>query len=47
MYKSIKKTNRGGKGGGGDIFSMGNSAAKQFGVDINVKTKFKDVAGLD
>jgi len=36
----------GGKGGG-DFFGMGKSNAKVFGIDSIVKTKFKDVAGLD
>ena len=29
-----------------DIFSFGKSNVKVLGVDINVKVRFKDVAGL-
>lgn len=37
----------GGGGKGNDVFNMGKSNVKVFGVDSQVKTKFKDVAGLD
>lgn len=33
-------------GGGRDIFSFGNANVKIFGIDVNVKVKFNDVAGL-
>jgi AFG3 family protein len=32
---------------GGDILGMNKSGAKVFGVETKIKTKFKDVAGLD
>ncbi|KAG6911529.1 hypothetical protein DXG01_011831 [Tephrocybe rancida] len=34
-------------GSGGGIFSIGKSRAKLFNKDTEVKTKFKDVAGMD
>ncbi|KAG5647617.1 Mitochondrial inner membrane m-AAA protease component [Asterophora parasitica] len=34
-------------GAGGGIFSIGKSRAKLFNKDTEVKTKFKDVAGMD
>ncbi len=36
-----------GKGGGSDIFNVGKSQVKVYGLDNKIKTKFKDVAGLD
>eukprot|EP00330_Aristerostoma_sp_ATCC50986_P010559 CAMPEP_0114588888 /NCGR_PEP_ID=MMETSP0125-20121206/11488_1 /TAXON_ID=485358 ORGANISM="Aristerostoma sp., Strain ATCC 50986" /NCGR_SAMPLE_ID=MMETSP0125 /ASSEMBLY_ACC=CAM_ASM_000245 /LENGTH=569 /DNA_ID=CAMNT_0001785529 /DNA_START=585 /DNA_END=2294 /DNA_ORIENTATION=- len=43
---------RGGKGGGmgnpfGDILGMGKTNVRIYGVDNKIKTRFKDVAGLD
>ncbi|GLB36031.1 putative peptidase family M41 [Lyophyllum shimeji] len=38
---------RSGGGAGGGIFSIGKSRAKLFNKDTEVKTKFKDVAGMD
>jgi AFG3 family protein len=38
---------RGSGGSGGGIFSIGKSKAKMFSKDNQVKTKFKDVAGMD
>ncbi|MCJ1307060.1 AAA ATPase afg3 [Agyrium rufum] len=38
---------RGGAGGGSNIFNMGKSKAKRFNHETAVKTKFKDVAGMD
>jgi len=38
----------GGQGGGpGDIFNMGKSQVKIYGIDNKIKTRFKDVAGQD
>ena len=37
----------GGKGGMGDMFSYGKSNATVYGEDKKIKTKFKDVAGLE
>ncbi len=37
----------GGGSGGGQIFSIGKSKAKVFDKDSDVKTRFKDVAGLE
>ena len=37
----------GGAGGGGQIFNIGKSKAKLFDQDTQVKTTFKDVAGLE
>src|SRR5690606_32489658 len=37
----------GGGGGGGQIFNIGKSRAKLFDENIDVKTSFKDVAGLE
>jgi len=34
------------KGAGQDIFGMGKSKIKVFGIDSKVKVKFSDVAGL-
>ncbi|EGR33789.1 hypothetical protein IMG5_037830 [Ichthyophthirius multifiliis] len=54
VYKQFKVNTKPSKGGGGfgsgdgrDIFSMGKSNVKIFGVGTKVKTKFKDVAGQD
>ncbi|TFL06779.1 peptidase family M41-domain-containing protein [Pterulicium gracile] len=38
---------RGSSAGGGGIFNIGKSKAKMFNKDIDVKVKFKDVAGMD
>jgi len=38
---------RGASNAGGGIFSMGKSRARMFNKDTDVKTKFKDVAGMD
>ncbi|KAF8898874.1 peptidase family M41-domain-containing protein [Infundibulicybe gibba] len=38
---------RGSGSSGGGIFSIGKSKAKMFNKDTEVKTKFKDVAGMD
>jgi ATP-dependent Zn protease len=37
----------GGKGGFGDIFSMGKSNVTVYGVDKKIKTRFKHVAGME
>jgi len=37
----------GGRGGMGDIFGMGKSNVQIYGVDKNIKTKFKHVAGME
>lgn len=37
----------GGGGGPGGIFSIGKSKAKMFNHETDIKTKFKDVAGMD
>jgi AFG3 family protein len=37
----------GGPGGGGNIFNVGKSKAQLFDKESNVKTDFKDVAGLE
>ena len=37
----------GGKGGMGDIFSMGKSNVQVYGVDKKIKSRFKHVAGMD
>ena len=36
----------GGGGGGGQIFNIGKSKAKLFDANAEIKTTFKDVAGL-
>ncbi|KAF6766531.1 peptidase family M41-domain-containing protein [Ephemerocybe angulata] len=41
----LSRKGSGGRGGG--IFSIGKSKAKMFNKDNQVKTKFKDVAGMD
>lgn len=46
LFKSLKSTlsnvNK-----GGDVFGMGKSNVKVYGLDSKVKVTFKDVAGLD
>jgi len=37
----------GGKGGFGDIFSMGKSNVTVYGVDKKIKARFKHVAGME
>ena len=37
----------GGGGGGGQIFNIGKSKAKLFDEKTDIKTTFKDVAGLE
>lgn len=37
----------GGKGGMGDMFSMGKSNVTVYGVDKKIKSRFKHVAGMD
>lgn len=44
MYYMSKKASMGGMGG---PMSFGKSTAKKFNQETNVKTKFKDVAGMD
>jgi cell division protease FtsH len=43
----IMKKMSGGGGGGGQIFNIGKSKAKLFDEKTDVKTSFKDVAGLE
>jgi cell division protease FtsH len=43
----MKKMSGGGGGGGGQIFNIGKSKAKLFDEKTDVKTSFKDVAGLE
>ncbi len=43
----MRRMSGGGSGGGGQIFSIGKSKAKLFDQDQQVKTTFKDVAGLE
>jgi AFG3 family protein len=38
---------RGASSSGGGIFNIGKSKAKMFNKDVDVKVKFKDVAGMD
>lgn len=51
FYVSRRATGLGGPGGGaggpGGIFNIGKSKAKMFNHESEVKTKFKDVAGMD
>ncbi|KAA1111055.1 AAA ATPase afg3 [Puccinia graminis f. sp. tritici] len=51
FYVSRRATGMGGAGGGaggpGGIFNIGKSKAKMFNHESEVKTKFKDVAGMD
>ena len=50
VYKSVRMSiNQAQKGGGigSDIFNLGKSNVKIFDIDNAVKTKFKDVAGLE
>ncbi|HUX54367.1 MAG TPA: ATP-dependent zinc metalloprotease FtsH [Williamwhitmania sp.] len=43
----LRRMNKGGAGGGGNIFSVGKSRAQLFDKESNVKTNFNDVAGLE
>jgi cell division protease FtsH len=43
----MRRMSGGGSGGGGQIFSIGKSKAKLFDENQQVKTSFKDVAGLE
>jgi cell division protease FtsH len=43
----MRKMSSGGSGAGGQIFSIGKSKAKLFDEKTDVKTSFKDVAGLE
>ena len=43
----MRKMSGGGAGGGGQIFNIGKSKAKLFDEKTDVKTTFKDVAGLE
>ncbi|MCF6182455.1 ATP-dependent zinc metalloprotease FtsH [Lutibacter sp.] len=43
----MRRMSGGAGGGGGQIFSIGKSKAKLFDKDQEVKTSFKDVAGLE
>ncbi|WPR71201.1 ATP-dependent zinc metalloprotease FtsH [Flavobacterium sp. NG2] len=43
----MRKMSGGGAGGGGQIFNIGKSKAKLFDEKNDVKTTFKDVAGLE
>jgi cell division protease FtsH len=43
----MRRMSGGGAGGGGQIFSIGKSKAKLFDEKTDVKTTFKDVAGLE
>ncbi len=43
----MRKMSGGGGGGGGQIFNIGKSKAKLFDEKTDIKTSFKDVAGLE
>jgi cell division protease FtsH len=43
----MRKMSGGGSGGGGQIFNIGKSKAKLFDEKTDIKTTFKDVAGLE
>jgi cell division protease FtsH len=43
----MRKMSSGGGGGGGQIFNIGKSKAKLFDEKTDIKTTFKDVAGLE
>ncbi|WP_426091392.1 ATP-dependent zinc metalloprotease FtsH [Flavobacterium sp. DSR3-2] len=43
----MRKMSGGGTGGGGQIFNIGKSKAKLFDEKTDIKTTFKDVAGLE
>ncbi len=43
----MRKMSSGGAGGGGQIFNIGKSKAKLFDEKTDIKTTFKDVAGLE
>ncbi|MFH6971624.1 ATP-dependent metallopeptidase FtsH/Yme1/Tma family protein [Flavobacterium petrolei] len=43
----MRKMSGGGAGGGGQIFNIGKSKAKLFDEKTDIKTTFKDVAGLE
>lgn len=43
----FRRMSAGAGGGGGNIFNVGKSRAQIFDKDTNVKTDFKDVAGLE
>ena len=43
----MRKMSSGGSGGGGQIFNIGKSKAKLFDEKTDVKTTFKDVAGME
>ncbi|KIY50588.1 ATP-dependent metallopeptidase Hfl [Fistulina hepatica ATCC 64428] len=43
----LMRRSSGGAGSGGGIFNMGKSRAKLFNKDLDVKVRFKDVAGMD
>ncbi|SUP53523.1 ATP-dependent zinc metalloprotease FtsH [Weeksella virosa] len=47
MYYFLFRRMGGGAGGGGQIFNIGKSKAKLFDENDQVKTTFKDVAGLE
>ena len=40
IFKSLKAS-----GGGGDMFQMGKTNVKIFGVETKLATRFKDIAG--
>lgn len=47
---SMRRSGAGGMGGGGGaggIFGVGKSKAKMFNKDVDVNSRFKDVAGMD
>lgn len=43
----MRRMNSGGPGGGGQIFNIGKSKARLFDEKTDIKTTFKDVAGLE
>ncbi len=43
----MRRMNGGGAGGGGQIFNIGKSKARLFDEKTDIKTTFKDVAGLE
>lgn len=47
LYWMSRRAAGGGGGGSGGLFGIGKSRAKKFNHESDIKTKFKDVAGMD
>lgn len=47
LYWMSRRAAGGGGGGSGGLFGIGKSRAKRFNHESDIKTKFKDVAGMD